>query len=142
MVDLDEQRRVRLTAVRVKRTYFAKQAGRRAGDPADIVAARDTTPHCFHVCARMWRRVHGAERGLEMPRVIVAADDERVRRVDAVHIAVASEKAHTASERRATSTAERRLDGSDVDLLHLQHRVERPLGGSAIGIGDRVDEDD
>ena len=37
----------------------------------------------------------------------------------------------------ATSTAARRLDCSDVDLFHLHHRIERALGGSGIGIGDR-----
>src|SRR5262245_59441601 len=42
----------------------------------------------------------------------------------------------------ATSTAARRLDGDDVDLLHLHHRLERALGGGAIGIGDRVDQGD
>ena len=31
----------------------------------------------------------------------------------------------------------RRLDCSDVDLLHLHHRIERTLGGSRIGIGYR-----
>ena len=37
----------------------------------------------------------------------------------------------------ATSTAMRRLDCGDVDLFHLHHRIERALGGSGIGIGDR-----
>src|SRR5687768_12467437 len=37
----------------------------------------------------------------------------------------------------ATSTAARRLDCSDVDLFHLHHRIERALGGSAVGIGYR-----
>src|SRR6267142_15698 len=38
----------------------------------------------------------------------------------------------------ATSTAVSRLDCSDVDLFHLHHRIERALGGSAIGIGYRL----
>src|SRR5438034_10902082 len=42
----------------------------------------------------------------------------------------------------ATSTAARRLDCSDVDLFHLHHRIERALGGSAIGIGDRFGQSD
>jgi hypothetical protein len=37
----------------------------------------------------------------------------------------------------ATSTAARRLYYSDVYLFHLHHRIERALGGSAIGIGYR-----
>src|SRR5438552_18124306 len=42
----------------------------------------------------------------------------------------------------ATSTAARRLDCSDVDLFHLHHRIERALGGSGIGIGDRFRQGD
>ena len=42
----------------------------------------------------------------------------------------------------ATSTAARRLDCSDVDLFHLHHRIERALGDSGIGIGDRLDQGD
>jgi len=38
----------------------------------------------------------------------------------------------------ATSTAARRLDCSDVDLCHLHHRIEGALGGSEIGISDRL----
>src|SRR6187402_3218435 len=41
--------------------------------------------------------------------------------------------------RGPTSTAARRLDCSDVDLLH---RIERALGGSAVGIGDRLGQGD
>jgi hypothetical protein len=29
------------------------------------------------------------------------------------------------------------LDGGDVDLFHPHHRLERPMGDSGIGIGDR-----
>src|SRR5580765_8833253 len=39
-------------------------------------------------------------------------------------------------------TAARRLDCSDVDLSHLHHRVERALGGGAVGIGDRPGQSD
>src|SRR5690349_8322900 len=39
-----------------------------------------------------------------------------------------------------TSAPPGRFDGSDVDLPHLHHRFESPLGGRAIGIGERVDE--
>src|SRR5687768_13318525 len=35
------------------------------------------------------------------------------------------------------STAERRLDCSDVDLSHPHHRIEGALGGRAIGTGER-----
>src|SRR5512143_3230297 len=42
----------------------------------------------------------------------------------------------------ATSTAARRLDCGDVDLVHLHHRIERALCGSAIGIGDRFCQGD
>ncbi len=42
----------------------------------------------------------------------------------------------------ATSTAARRLDCSDVDLFHLHHRIERTLGGSGIGIGNRFHQSD
>ena len=42
----------------------------------------------------------------------------------------------------ASSLAVRRLDGSDVDLVHRQHRLERALGGGAIGIGDRLRQRD
>src|SRR6188768_1196456 len=42
----------------------------------------------------------------------------------------------------ATSTATRRLDRCDVDLLHLHHRIERALGGSGIGIGYRLGKSD
>src|SRR6267142_1546739 len=42
----------------------------------------------------------------------------------------------------ATSTAARRLDCSDVDVFHLHHRIERALGGSGIGIGDRFRQGD
>ena len=42
----------------------------------------------------------------------------------------------------ATSAAARRLDCSDVDLFHLHHRIERALGGSGIGIGDRFGQSD
>src|SRR6188768_3491849 len=42
----------------------------------------------------------------------------------------------------ATSTAARRLDGSDVDLFHLHHRIERAFGGGSIGIGDRFRQGD
>ena len=42
----------------------------------------------------------------------------------------------------ATSTAACRLDRSDVDLCHLHHRIERALGGSGIGIGDRFRQSD
>src|SRR5436305_12135611 len=41
-----------------------------------------------------------------------------------------------------TSTAARRLDGGDVDLLHLHHRIERALGDGGIGIGDRLGQSD
>src|SRR5262249_42198519 len=41
-----------------------------------------------------------------------------------------------------TSTAAGRLDCCDVDLLHLHHRIERALGGSGIGIGDRFRQGD
>src|SRR5277367_2551325 len=43
---------------------------------------------------------------------------------------------------KAISTAASRLDCSDVDLLHLHHRIERALGDSGIGIGDRFYQDD
>ena len=43
----------------------------------------------------------------------------------------------SASVDKDISTATRRLDCSDVDLLHLHHRVKGALSGSAIGIGDR-----
>src|SRR5215831_1424677 len=43
---------------------------------------------------------------------------------------------------KPTSTAARRLDCSDVDLFHLHHRIERALGCSAIGIGDRFRQGD
>src|SRR5688500_7529984 len=39
------------------------------------------------------------------------------------------------SRARAPSTAARSLDRGDVDLPHLHHRVERSLGGGAVGIG-------
>src|SRR5207248_1473491 len=42
----------------------------------------------------------------------------------------------------ATSTAARRLDCGDVDLLHLHHRIERALGGGGIGIGYRFGQSD
>src|SRR5512135_1293690 len=42
----------------------------------------------------------------------------------------------------AISTATRRLDRSDVDLLHLHHCIERALGGGGIGIGDRFRQGD
>jgi hypothetical protein len=42
----------------------------------------------------------------------------------------------------ATSAAVRSLDCSDVDLFHLHHRIERALGGSAIGISDRYRKSD
>ncbi len=42
---------------------------------------------------------------------------------------------HTCED--VTSTAACRLDCGDVDLFHLHHRIERALGGSAIGIGYR-----
>src|SRR5689334_5812710 len=47
-----------------------------------------------------------------------------------------------AASEEATSTAARRLDGGDVDLLHLHHRIERALGGSRIGVGDRLRQGD
>src|SRR5687768_13408562 len=34
----------------------------------------------------------------------------------------------------ATSTAVRRLDSGDIDLLHFHHRIEGALGGSGIGV--------
>src|ERR1700693_4375504 len=37
-----------------------------------------------------------------------------------------------------TSTAACRLDCSDVDLLHLHHRLECALGGCGIGIRNRL----
>src|ERR1051325_3452547 len=40
------------------------------------------------------------------------------------------------------STAVRPLDGGDVDLFHLHHRIERALGGSAVGIGERLGQGD
>ena len=42
----------------------------------------------------------------------------------------------------AILAATRRLDCSDVDLRHLHHRIERALGGSGVGIGDRFRQDD
>src|SRR4249920_1789385 len=42
----------------------------------------------------------------------------------------------------APSTAARRFDCSDVDLFHLQHRIERALGGSGVGIGYRSRQSD
>jgi hypothetical protein len=42
----------------------------------------------------------------------------------------------------APSSAARRLDGGDVDLLHLHHRIERALGGSRVGVGDRFRQGD
>src|SRR5512133_1791338 len=42
----------------------------------------------------------------------------------------------------ATSTSTRRLDCGDVDLSHLQHRIEGALGDGGIGIGDRFDQSD
>src|SRR4051794_39596739 len=53
-----------------------------------------------------------------------------------------SERFSTGSIGRLSSTTARRLDGSDVDLCHLHHRIERALGGSGIGIGDRLRQDD
>ena len=41
-----------------------------------------------------------------------------------------------------SSTAARSLDCSDVDLYHLHHRIERALGDSGIGIGDRFRQGD
>jgi hypothetical protein len=36
------------------------------------------------------------------------------------------------------SATTRRLDRGDVDLFHLHHCIERSLGGSSVGIGDRL----
>src|SRR5688572_31577204 len=37
--------------------------------------------------------------------------------------------------RTSNSTAARSLDRRDVDLSHIHHRIERSLGGGAVGIG-------
>src|SRR3954447_18537693 len=37
--------------------------------------------------------------------------------------------------------AERRFDLGDVDLFHIHHRFERALGGAAIGIVHRLEQD-
>jgi hypothetical protein len=42
------------------------------------------------------------------------------------------------TRRRCNLTAARCLDCSDVDFFHLHHRIERALGGSGIGTGDRL----
>src|SRR5271154_5351597 len=42
----------------------------------------------------------------------------------------------------AALPAARGLDCSDVDLPHLHHRIERTLGRSGIGIGDRLHQRD
>ena len=42
--------------------------------------------------------------------------------------------------RRHTSAASCRFDGSDVDLLHVHHRLEGALGRRAIRIGYNVSE--
>jgi len=42
----------------------------------------------------------------------------------------------------ATSSAPRRFDCGDVDLFHGHHRVERALGGSGIGVSDRLGQVD
>ena len=60
---------------------------------------------------------------LEAPDAVAAAIHEVVQAARAIA--------------SATSTAARRLDCSDVDFFHLHHRIERALGGSAIGIGYR-----
>src|SRR3954470_11896993 len=43
---------------------------------------------------------------------------------------------------RPNSTAARRLDCSDVDLLHLHHGVEHALSGSGVGTGDGLRQHD
>jgi hypothetical protein len=48
---------------------------------------------------------------------------------------------HPIFGRRLLST-NRSLDHGDVDLLHRHHRVERPLGGGAIGAGKRLGQRD
>ena len=35
----------------------------------------------------------------------------------------------------ARSAATSRLNGRDIDLLHLHHRIEGAFGGSGIGVG-------
>src|SRR5262245_43308884 len=40
------------------------------------------------------------------------------------------------------STATRGLDCSNIDLLHLHHRVESALGGGGVGIVDRLGQGD
>src|SRR4051794_9858224 len=42
----------------------------------------------------------------------------------------------------ASSPPPRRLDGRDIDLFHLHHRLECALGGGGIAIGDRLGQDD
>lgn len=42
----------------------------------------------------------------------------------------------------AALTPTSRRDRSDVDFSHLHHRIERALGGSRIGIGDRFPQGD
>ena len=44
----------------------------------------------------------------------------------------------TSSGNRASVTGARRLDLGDVDLPHRHHRLHRALGGSGVGIADRL----
>jgi len=51
-------------------------------------------------------------------------------------------EAHAGLDTRDTTSAPaRRLDRCDVDLGHLHHRVEHPLGRDAIGVGERFKKD-
>src|SRR5690349_24816230 len=44
------------------------------------------------------------------------------------------------ARRRGRSAVEGRLDPGDVDLAHRHHRLERALGGGAVGVVERLDQ--
>src|SRR3954464_2279044 len=56
--------------------------------------------------------------------------------------AAANATASQPSKASIPLAASRRFDGGDVDLAHFHHRLERALGGGAIGIGDGVGQRD